>query len=124
MSAPSAGPRLRRTWPQRLLLAFLVVCVASAGATAYALGYLNKQVGEIHRVRLGDALEEVEGKSSSRIQNYLLIGTDNEEGANAREGVAGARSDTIMVLRLDPKSAKASLLSLPRDLWVDIPGHG
>jgi LCP family protein required for cell wall assembly len=29
-----------------------------------------------------------------------------------------------MVLRLDPKSAKASLLSLPRDLWVDIPGHG
>lgn len=124
MSAPSAGHRLRRTWPQRLLIAFLVLCVVSAGATAYAIGYLNMQVGEISRVRLGDALEEVQGKSSNKIQNYLLIGTDNEEGPGARKGIGGARSDTIMVLRLDPKSATASLLSLPRDLWVDIPRHG
>src|SRR6187402_46640 len=124
MSAQSAGPRLRRTWPQRLLILFNCLCIVAAGVTAYAIGYLNKQVGEIQRVRLGDALEEVEGRSSNATQNYLLIGTDNEEGANAREGIAGARSDTVMVLRLDPKSKQASLLSLPRDMWVDIPGHG
>jgi len=124
MSARSAGPRLRRTWPQRLLILFNCLCVVAAGITAYAIGYLNKQVGEIKRVRLGDALEEIEGRSSAATQNYLLIGTDNEEGADARDGIAGARSDTIMVLRLDPKSKQASLLSLPRDMWVDIPGHG
>ncbi len=70
MSAPSAGPRLRRTWPQRLLIVFNCLCIVAAGVTAYAIGYLNKQVGEIQRVRLGDALEEVEGKSSNATQIF------------------------------------------------------
>src|SRR3546814_482875 len=34
------------------------------------------------------------------------------------------RSDTMMILRVDPASTRAALLSLPRDLWVPIPGHG
>ena len=36
--------------------------------------------------------------------------------------IAGARTDTIMVLRLDPKDTTARLLSFPRDLWVPIAG--
>ncbi len=35
-----------------------------------------------------------------------------------------ARTDTILVLTLDPARRQASLLSVPRDLWVDIPSYG
>lgn len=35
-----------------------------------------------------------------------------------------ARTDTLLILTLDPRQRRASLLSVPRDLWVDIPGYG
>ncbi|MFM9122882.1 MAG: LCP family protein, partial [Actinomycetota bacterium] len=34
----------------------------------------------------------------------------------------GERSDTIMLIRIDPSSKRAAILSFPRDLWVDIAG--
>ena len=36
----------------------------------------------------------------------------------------GERSDTIMVIRLDPVTKRSAILSFPRDLYVKIPGHG
>ena len=35
----------------------------------------------------------------------------------------GERSDTIMVMRIDPSTKQGAVLSFPRDLWVDIPGR-
>jgi polyisoprenyl-teichoic acid--peptidoglycan teichoic acid transferase len=54
-------------------------------------------------------------------ENILLLGSDrrNQE-LSGRYGL----SDTTMLLRLDPDQHAISLLSLPRDLKVDIPGHG
>ncbi len=49
----------------------------------------------------------------------LLLGLDRR----ANEGEL-ARSDTIVIARLDPASQRVALLSLPRDLWVPIPGVG
>jgi LCP family protein required for cell wall assembly len=46
-------------------------------------------------------------------------------GLDYRDWVAGSgapRSDTMMLVTLDPITMKAGLLSIPRDLWVDIPG--
>ena len=55
--------------------------------------------------------------------NYLLVGSDNgRTAADQRPGVAGARSDTIMVLRIQGGHAK--MLSLNRDLWVTNPATG
>lgn len=51
--------------------------------------------------------------------NILMIGSDS------RDKVSGdGRSDTIMVLHLDADRKNAYLISFPRDMWVDIPGHG
>jgi len=44
-------------------------------------------------------------------------------GADERKGDVG-RSDTLMVLQVNPTLRRATLLSLPRDLRVEIPGHG
>ena len=50
----------------------------------------------------------------------LVIGSDHRY----TDGSAPARSDTLMLVRIDPRTHLISLLSLPRDLWVDIPGYG
>ena len=49
-------------------------------------------------------------------------GLVNDPAVQGRGAVTGARSDTIMILHVDPKATKAALLSLPRDLWVTIAG--
>src|SRR5207237_1394785 len=52
-------------------------------------------------------------------QTILLIGSDRRwTGGN------GARSDTIMLARLEPTQRRIALLSIPRDLYVAIPRHG
>lgn len=57
--------------------------------------------------------------SGSEPVTLLLLGTD------ARENEPGpSRSDTIMLALFDPGARSVALLSIPRDLWVTIPGHG
>ncbi len=53
--------------------------------------------------------------------DILVLGSDKR--ANNDEGVE-SRSDTIMVVHVDPAKDYLSVLSLPRDLKVEIPGHG
>lgn len=51
--------------------------------------------------------------------NVLLLGND----ARAGEGEI-SNTDTMILLSFDPQNQTAGLLSLPRDLWVPIPGFG
>jgi polyisoprenyl-teichoic acid--peptidoglycan teichoic acid transferase len=53
----------------------------------------------------------------------MILGSDRRPRNNV-EGAGGARSDTIMLVRLDPGKDATAILSLPRDLKVEIPGHG
>src|SRR4029077_10373708 len=50
----------------------------------------------------------------------LVIGSDLRAG----DAAGGSRSDTLMLVRIDPRTKYISLLSLPRDLYVTIPGYG
>ena len=64
-------------------------------------------------------------------ENYLLVGSDSREGVEGEGAdagvigdtadVGGRRSDTIMILRQE-RNGGAGLISIPRDLWVDIAG--
>jgi anionic cell wall polymer biosynthesis LytR-Cps2A-Psr (LCP) family protein len=54
---------------------------------------------------------------------FLLVGSDTR--VTAEEGIAaGGRSDAIMIARFSGDRQHAQLISVPRDSWVDIPGHG
>lgn len=55
---------------------------------------------------------------NSRV-TILLLGLDFRDW---QAGVGAPRSDTMMLLSVDPISQTVSILSIPRDLWVDIPG--
>ncbi len=52
-----------------------------------------------------------------RRRNVLLMGIDQREGEEGR-----FRTDTMIVLSLDPAARTGAMLSIPRDLWVGIPG--
>jgi LCP family protein required for cell wall assembly len=54
---------------------------------------------------------------------FLLVGSDSREVAADGEA-PGARSDAIMLARVEADRQHAQLISIPRDSWVDIPGHG
>jgi LCP family protein required for cell wall assembly len=61
--------------------------------------------------------------------NFLVTGADNSTDSSCvdlqdKGARAGERSDTIMVIRLDPATKRSAVLSFPRDLWVKVPGHG
>lgn len=83
------------------------------------------------RVETGNALVPTEEANDGPAENYLIVGSDSRANfdPDAEDEIAGEGtdqgckcSDTLMVLRRDPDNG-ASLLSIPRDLWVEIPGY-
>ncbi len=85
---------------------------------AWPVGLLVWANGKIQHV---EALSDAPG-APGRV--FLLAGSDSRaDGAVAEDGTLGARTDTIMLLTA-PSSGAASLISLPRDTYVDIPGEG
>lgn len=120
----------RRTWPQRLLIVFNVLCMTGALVTAGVLGYSNQKLSSVTRISLKNVLTSQADRTPGAPQNYLIVGADDGTGLDkgdpvnrGRQDLGGTfRTDTIMVLRIDPKDATARVLSIPRDLWVNIPG--
>lgn len=52
--------------------------------------------------------------------DFVLMGSDSRDASDSGAG----RSDTLMLVHLNADRSKAYLISFPRDMWVDIPGHG
>jgi polyisoprenyl-teichoic acid--peptidoglycan teichoic acid transferase len=109
---------------KRLLIGTVLVIFASAGATAVAGFHELDRVVNAFRfnpeLKLGNELASTD---PGKPQTIMLLGSDRRPRNNT-EGAAGARSDTIMLVRLDPSKEATALMSLPRDLKVNIPGHG
>ena len=81
----------------------------------------------------GPAEPDIAGVCDERACNYLLLGSDSREGLTPEEQVQFGtdediggenRSDTIILVHTEPDQKRATFLSFPRDLWVDIPGMG
>ncbi|HKZ54921.1 MAG TPA: LCP family protein [Anaerolineales bacterium] len=53
---------------------------------------------------------------ADRVLNFVVLGSDQ------RPSTGGYRTDVLMIVSLDPEAGKATLLSIPRDLYVYIPG--
>ncbi|ADB49354.1 LCP family protein [Conexibacter woesei] len=105
-----------RLW-LRFVAAAVVVIVLTAGATATA-GLLNVQ-SFVDDLKAGgtisgaeDAITRAEAGSPRTV---LLIGSDHRFGADRTD----ARSDTMLLIRIDPDAAATTVLSIPRDLRVD-----
>jgi LCP family protein required for cell wall assembly len=106
---------------RRVLLVLLVV-------VALLLGLLLFFYQRIAKV---DALQDYAGRPAQGAgTNWLVVGSDSREGLSDAQvktlhlgRVAGKRTDTIILLH-KPDSGAPTLVSLPRDSYVPIPGHG
>jgi LCP family protein required for cell wall assembly len=78
-----------------------------------------------------DATPEGQRPAQSKGHNYLLVGSDSREGLTAAQkrllrtgSAAGRRTDTIILVHVPDSGGKPALVSIPRDSYVPIPGHG
>jgi LCP family protein required for cell wall assembly len=62
---------------------------------------------------------KLKGEDEGRV-NILLAGNSSDDAGHS----GGRLTDSIMVISLDTKHNKAFMLSIPRDLWVNVPGDG
>lgn len=130
-AAPAESiPHPGRTQLLRGVVGGLIIAALTSAAVATAA---LLQVGDlVARLRSGGANLSSEGITKAEAgapQTILVLGSDRrfsdlKKNNSYLRRDAPARSDTIMLLRLDPAQAATSILSLPRDLKVKIPGFG
>lgn len=152
----------RRTWPQRLTIALLIVTSLGALGTAGGLAagqwvLSDRQIVEFDPTPQGAGpgdqrpgvvipgattpppVSAIEGATTTTLPiaepnaaNFLLAGADNGDCAGLQDPTVGerdpvnARSDTLMVWRVNPDTNQLAVLSFPRDLYVELPNgrHG
>ncbi|MBD0290507.1 MAG: LCP family protein [Thermoleophilia bacterium] len=114
-----------RRWRRMLVLA-LVGAVLLALVWAL-LGFLAvrrgvAQANDRLSERARAALAAPAGSILTNATNTLVLGADVGGKRPDRQGIG--RSDSIMLVRTDPDEHRLAYLSIPRDLRVEIPGHG
>jgi LCP family protein required for cell wall assembly len=117
---PHAGHGLIK----RALVAGLTIMVLAAGAVS-AAGFL--EVDDLRRVVAGEGREAIESPDltladAGEAQTLMILGSDARYGD--KKAGAKPRSDTIILVRLDPRKEATAVMSIPRDLKVDIPKYG
>jgi LCP family protein required for cell wall assembly len=118
----------KQTIWKKLLIGAVLIAAAAATATAVAsLNEVNRVVSAVLHTHAISGLDKVLAQADSgKPQTILLIGSDQraKSSRDAKLNGTGGLSDTMMLVRLDPHKRATALMSLPRDLKVQIPGHG
>ncbi|MFT4287705.1 LCP family protein [Nocardioides sp.] len=136
---PPAGPPRRRL--RRVVVVMVTLLALLAGIPVAVAWYVEHRLSsQLTRMSgIFAALPESQrpakpaaGAPGAAAVDILLIGTDRRSevattgtDAAAADWVPGQqRSDTLMLLHIDGDRRSAAVVSIPRDSWVDIPGHG
>jgi LCP family protein required for cell wall assembly len=141
INLPTSRERQRKTTGLRIAAAVMVMAGIAAGGSQ--LRRMKQTDPLIQVVPLPAATTSASPEPTATAspiavgpaENYLLVGTDGRSGIDANDsdvgsittgtsGTTGSRSDTMLVLRFDPKSQQGMLVSLPRDLQVTIADTG
>ncbi|HEY1332053.1 MAG TPA: LCP family protein [Actinomycetota bacterium] len=144
--APTAEGSVAETGKRHsgLRKSFLVVAgvlaLVLAGGSAFSLSTIrnvNNGIGKVCVSNCGNenpdqTLTNLAPKCVRKVCNYLLLGSDSRSGFDKKQqqqfgnssSVTGQRSDSILLVHLDIPDNRTTVLSIPRDLLVDIPGHG
>ncbi|HEY8718704.1 LCP family protein [Pengzhenrongella sp.] len=135
----SVAPGRRRRMRSRrvLLIAMSLIGLLVVGVGVGAGVITSRLNGNIERI--GDPFEALPNRpavptsapdaiadSPGKPLNILVVGSDSRVSAGdpSQWAKGGQRTDAIMILHLPADRKSAYLMSIPRDSWVDIPGHG
>ncbi len=118
----SRGARRKRALLTACGVMSALILVVSGSAWALT-GYIN---GQLKRVDAGTA-----NSASTGPLNILAAGVDPRTGLTHHEevvlhvgGDATSNSDTLMLMHVSADRSRVTVVSIPRDSWVNIPGHG
>ncbi|MEN3300934.1 LCP family protein [Pseudonocardia sp.] len=111
-------PPKRRNWRRRITVAIALILIAFIGFGVY----LDQNLQRV-------AALPADSAATSSGTNWLIVGSDSRQGLSAEDeenlatgDAAGQRTDTIMLIHSG--SSGSVLVSLPRDSYVPIAGHG
>jgi len=125
--APRRRPRWRRVlkWTSISLAVVLVVTVGVGIADYY---YINHKITvQPYIVPTGSGTSPRPSKAADALhaENFVLIGSDTRQGASGKgtggKNISGARSDTTIIMHISANGSGATLISIPRDSYVQIP---
>jgi len=118
-------PRYRWRRGRIALVVLLVLLLAWIGFMVWVPMQAWGAVNKVDNIPDGDRPTDTSG------YNYLLVGSDSREGLTKEQrkkyatgNAAGNRTDTIMLVHVSESGGKPVMVSLPRDSYVPIPGHG
>jgi LCP family protein required for cell wall assembly len=128
VSPKDGPPRLAWGMYKRFALAGVIITLLAAATVASAV---LLEVEEGFRIFRGatrpldpQVKELLADVAPGKPQTILVIGDDRRKAEALQKHPPPTRSDTMILVRLDPSKGATALMSLPRDLVVSIPGHG
>ena len=113
---PRKTKRPRPPWRRILRWTVIAIVVVLALIAARVAWLWNDVSSQLHRV---DALS---GAADTPGETWLIVGSDARGGV-IQDDTEGARADSVMLLH-KAENGQTSLISLPRDTFVDIPEYG
>jgi LCP family protein required for cell wall assembly len=107
-----------RKWLLRGLIVFIALALVWGTIAYFAFRSALAERNELVPAAARKALSPADGPVIATPHNILLIGTDSR-GKNDP-----GRADSLMLMRIDVKGRAISRLSIPRDLYTEVPGFG
>ncbi len=123
MNDESSTPRWRGTWRGFLLASVVIVALSGGAAAAITLNKITSIAEEVFpKINQVDAPRSlVTPEYNGGPETFLILGSDRREGStDAFDREDPPHSDTILLVRFDPEQGQTSVLSIPRDLMVNI----
>jgi LCP family protein required for cell wall assembly len=128
-SPQPSGGGLRLSRRGRILkwtaIGVAAVVVIVTGAVVGDYYYLNAKITTDQRYEPPGYVPPTKAATATKAENFVLIGSDSRAGASGKgtggSKIAGARSDTTIILHISANNAGATLISIPRDSYVQIP---
>lgn len=125
-----AKPKRRALRNTLIVFGSIIALIGIAAGVAYAM--LSNTYNEIERVATIDpsldrpaATVPVDGAKAPL--NVLLLGSDSRDTTDPNataDDLSGFRSDAIMLAQVSPDRQHVTVMSIMRDNWVPIQGHG
>ncbi|MBD7909464.1 LCP family protein [Sporosarcina gallistercoris] len=121
MSEHYEGPvpkrrRRRRLRKGRVLVTIILVGFVGTGLFSSYQYMAGKRIASKNAIEPGSFEGDLLDPSTSNVENYLLLGVDDD-------GSGKSRTDTMMVLSWDKQEKAMKLVSFMRDIYADIPGY-
>ncbi len=128
MSEVSPQPQVKRRRPSRWFkVSVISILVLANVAAGFALWGIKTGQDFLARAETDNEVTSALDTASGDSLTFLIVGSDSREGLDDLTNFgdfSGARGDVIILVKVDGNGSVMQMLSIPRDLWVSIPGHG